>query len=277
MAAITGSEVKNYILIQDTYVENESVSLSSRKWSRLAKKPNVTILRVSSGTTYGSTNKWTDTNFYQTTTDFLGYTLIKHATYSTHSATAALVRYVTYKYNKYDSDIALLIPQVEYDLCSYLNNWFEDQTIYVHQGSGLAFTKGTTEADKIVDDNQDFSTAGFVAGMDIVVRGGSNAGIHTLAAVSTAQLTLTSTGILVSQDQDVSYNVIGGIKISRIQWPQEIKPYLAQMVWYRLNRSKPDNVASERIDDYSVTYINGNPYPTETIKGLARFKKARLQ
>ena len=277
MAAITGSEVKNYILIQDSYVENETVTLTSRKWSRLAKKPNVTILRVSSGTTYGSTNKWTDTNFYQTTTDFLGYTLVKHATYSTHSATTALVRYITYKYNSYDSDIALLIPQVEYDLCSYLNNWFEDPTVYVHHGAGLAFVKGSTAADYITDDNDDFSTAGFSDGMDIVIRGGSNSGIHTISSASTGKLTLTSTGILVSQDQDVSYNAIGGIKISRIKWPQEIKPYLAQMIWYRINRSKPDNVQSESIDDYSVTYINGNPYPTEIIKGLERFKKARTQ
>lgn len=277
MSAITGAEVKNYILIQDSYVENESVSLSSRKWSRLAKKPNVVILRVSSGTTYGSTNKWTDTNFYQTTTDFLGYTLIKHATYSTHSATATLTRYVTYSYNDYDANIARLIPQVEYDLCSYLNNWFEDPTIFVHHGAGLAFTKGSTEADKIVDDNQDFSTAGFSAGMDIVVRGGSNAGIYTLVAVSTAQLTLTSTGVLVTQDQDVSYNAIGGIKISRIQWPQEIKPYIAQMIYYRINRSRPDNKQSESIDDYSVTYINGNPYPTEILNGLVKWKRARVQ
>ena len=69
---------------------------------------------------------------------------------------------------------------------------------------------------------------------------------------------------------------MGKIKISRINWPNNLKPYLAQLIWFRMNRSRPDNILSERLDDYSVTYINGNAYPTEVLNGLRKFRKAVL-
>ena len=278
MAAITKQEVKDYVLIQDSYAEDEAITFTSREWRRLSNKPAVEIIKVSTKSAdYGSTNKWTSTNFYESTKDRAGYTLVKHSTVSTTTlSTAGVTRYFTYSYNEYDENIDRLIPQVEYDLCSYLNNYFEDPTIYLWRGSGLNFVKGTTAADYISDDDKDFSTAGFKDGMDIVVRGGSNAGMYTVSSASSATLRLTSTGALVSQDMDNTFNPMGGVKVSRIKWPQEIKPYLAQMIYYRLNRSKPDNIQSERIDDYSVTYINGNAYPTEILKGVAKWKKVVL-
>ena len=272
MAAITKAEVKNFILIQDTFAEDEAATLSTEIWKRLSKKYVSTIARVTTSTgTYGSTSPWTTTNLYKTTKDAAGYTLVMISTGSTSTGGTF---YFTYGYNDYEDNIARLIPQVEYDLCSYLNNYFDDPAIFVHHGSGLAFVGQTTAADYITDDNDDFSTAGFAAAMDVIIRGGSNAGIHTIASVSSGTLTLNSTGVLISQDQDVAYNAMGGIKIARIKWPQEIKPYLAQMVWYRLKHSRPDNIASERLDDYSVTYINGNAYPTEVLKGVGRWKRA---
>lgn len=167
-----------------------------------------------------------------------------------------------------------LIPMVQADVCEYLNNWFEDDVIYREASGGIAFVKGAP--DTITDDESDFSTAGFAAGMDIAVRGGSNKGIHYLAGVAAGTLTLDSTNSIVSQDQDASYNLVGIIKISRVDWPDGIKPYVAQMVYHRYNMPTPSNVQSEHIDDYSVTYAGSHTYPSEAVEGLAKWRKAVL-
>lgn len=65
----------------------------------------------------------------------------------------------------YDTIIGTYIPLIEEDICEYLNNHFEDKTIYVEYSGGLAFVKGTTGStgtsrDYITDDNQNFTTAG---------------------------------------------------------------------------------------------------------------------
>ena len=132
----------------------------------------------------------------------------------------------------YDTLIGIYIPIIEADICEYLNNYFEDNVIFIENNSGLAFTRGSTatsstQADYITDDNQNFSTAGFAVGMDVIIAGGSNHGIHTIAALTSAVMTMTSTGIFITQDQDASYNQVGRIRISRIKWED------------RLSRSRP--------------------------------------
>ena len=271
MAALTRAEVKNYILLKDTVVEQETVDLPATTAGRRLTNQNVTeILRVTTATE-SSAAQYTTAD-YKLTDDINNYTLVSNI--STGGLSTGGAALFSYSYNEYDGDIDNLIPQVEEDVCEYLNNYFEDNIIYVNKVSGLAFVGGGP--DTITDDNADFSTAGFESGMDVAVRGGSNYGIHTLAGVTAGTLTLDSSNALVDQDQDVSFNHVGGIKISRINWPANLKPYIAKMVWYRMNKSRPDNVKSERLDDYSITYINGNAYPAEVLEGLRKFRKAVL-
>ena len=273
MAAITRAEVKKYILLKDTIVPYETVTLPATTAPKRLTYPNVTSIIKVTTSTQTSASTYTSGD-YSIATDFQDYTLISGG--STGGFSTAKAIKVSYKYNSYNDDIDNMIPVVEKDVCDYLNNYFEDRIIFVQYNGGIAFVKGATEADKITDDNQHFSTAGFVAGMDVAVRGGSNAGIYTLAAVSSGTLTLDSTGAILSQDQDNTYNPAGAIRISRIGWPEELKPYIAQMIWYRINKSRPNNILSEKIDDYSVTYINGNAYPTETLSGLKKFRRVVL-
>lgn len=180
----------------------------------------------------------------------------------------------------YDTLIATYLPIIEKDICEYLNNYFDDRVIYVQHAGGLAFVRGntatsSTQADYITDDNQDFSTAGFVGGMDIAVFGGSNYGIHTIDTVSSGTMSLTSTGVLVSQDQDASYNTVGAIRIARIKWPTELKPIAAKMIWYQIDKARPDGAISERVDDYSVTYAGSNAYPEQLIRQLSKWRMTR--
>ena len=180
----------------------------------------------------------------------------------------------------YDTLISTYIPLIEEDICNYLNTWFQDRAIYVEYSAGLAFTRGntataTTQADYVTDDNSNFTTAGFAAGMDIAVDGGANHGLFTIASKTTAVLTMTSTGVFVSQDQDASYNTVGTIRISRVKWPEALKPIAAKMIWYQIDKSKPDGAISERIDDYSITYAGARAHPAQLIDQLNAWKNAR--
>jgi len=182
----------------------------------------------------------------------------------------------------YDTLIALYIPIIEEDITCYLDNWFEDKVIFVDKGGGLAFTRGDTlttssDADYITDDNDEISTAGFAAGQDVAIRGGSNFGIYSIASVTTAVMTMTSTGEFVTQDQDDSFNNVGMIKISRIIWPEALKPIASKMIWYQMDHNKPDGAISERVDDYSISFVNGREYPMQLLNQLNKWKYLRSQ
>lgn len=193
----------------------------------------------------------------------------------------------------YNTLIGKYIPIIEEDICEYCNNYFQDRNIFRRALGGIAFVRGDTlatssQADTITDDDAELSTnsgAGFKAYDDIVVEGTwVNDGIHTISSkssqVSSGTLTLRSTGVLRTLDQDDYYTGggqrIGAILISRIDWPKAIKPIAAKMIWSQISDAKPGNVQSERIDDYSVTFVNGSAYPERLMKGLDKWRNAVL-
>ena len=180
-----------------------------------------------------------------------------------------------------------LIKYVQDDICEYLNNWFEDPIIYRDGNGAIEFVRGntataTTLADYITDTEAKLSSMGFSTAYeyDIMIRGGGrgNAGIHHVVSLTTEgnKFTLDSTGVLVPVDMDGMQNYEGGCKISLVGWPNALKPYVAQMVYHRFNKPAPSGIRSESIDDYSVTYVNGYPYPAETVAGLAKWRNAIL-
>jgi hypothetical protein len=229
MAAITPAEVKKYARMKDIIVEEEAVTLpATTAGRRLANQYVSDIFLVSTGNETSSTA--ISTALYKTTTDFNNYTLISQS--SDGAITTGGSVYLSYGYSEDNANIADLIPIVTRDVCDYLNNYFEDRVVYVNKYGGLAFVSGSP--DTITDDQSDFTTAGFTSGMDIAVRGGSNHGIYTLSGVAAGTLALDTTGEVIDQDQDVTFNSVGGIRISRINWPSALKPYIAQMINYRI-------------------------------------------
>jgi len=183
--------------------------------------------------------------------------------------------------NTHNERIQTLIPIVQQDIADYCNNGFDDKVIYRYSGSEFDFVRGstliaTTRADYIHDAGDGISTAGFKAGMDIVVIGGSNEGFYTIKTASTDTLTLTSTGAIEDQSQTTYYQWSGNIKVARVNWPKPLKVIAAQMIWYLLDDPKPKAVQSERVDDYSVTYIGSHSYPDRVEAGLNKYKRAIL-
>lgn len=181
--------------------------------------------------------------------------------------------------NSYDEQIRILIPYVQRDVVDICNNSFGDTTIYRQSHGSIAFVRGstvvgTTTPDTITDDDEEFSTIGFRAGMDIFVAGGSNEGLYTLAGVAAGTLTLTSTGELETQDGATHYRDPGDILIARIRWPRPVKVAAAQMVWHLVDKGRQGDVKSESIDDYSVTYAGAAAYPARALAGLAPYRRA---
>lgn len=181
--------------------------------------------------------------------------------------------------NSYDESFRILIPYVQRDIADYCNNIFADTVIYRHSHGSIAFVRGSTltsstDPDTITDDEDYFSTAGFRAGMDIIVAGGSNEGYHTLAAVNTDTLTLTSTGEVEDQDGSTYHNDPGPILIARAVWPKPVRTVAAQMVWHLTKHARRDDIKSESIDDYSVTFAGDHEYPQHVMNHLNRYRRA---
>jgi len=177
----------------------------------------------------------------------------------------------------YDTQIAFFLPIVEDDLLSYLNNTFSDGYVYKESVSAFAFIRGDSDtADHITDTEAEFIEKGFLSGMDIVVQGGgANVGLHTISSASTDRLLLSGTGILIDQDQGDTKddNYIGSVLISRVKWPNSLKLPAAKMVWSLIDNAKVSDIKSEKLDDYSVTYIGGNAYPTAIMNMLQKWRR----
>ena len=180
----------------------------------------------------------------------------------------------------YDSDIDFFLPLVERDIIDYTNNAFQDRYVYRESGNALAFVIGDSDTgDQITDQEEDFVEDGFRSTMDIVVEGGgANVGYYHLSSASTGRLVIDEYARFVPQDQDDTKddNLIGSIRISRVKWPRALKLTAAKMIWHLISDAKPDDVQSERIGNYSVTFAGSNAYPTRVLEGLRQYKVARL-
>jgi hypothetical protein len=183
--------------------------------------------------------------------------------------------------NTNDEKLRQMIPYVQSDIIYYCNNPFADEAIYVEGGSAFDFIRGatstaTTRADRIHDADDNFSTAGFTDGMDVIVAGGANEGVYTISSVSSDTMKMTCTGEFVTQSQTTYYRWPGNIRISRAVWPRAVKMIAAKMVWHLVDKPKVADVKSESIDDYSVTYMGSNLYPQQLVDGLIPYRRCVL-
>ena len=181
----------------------------------------------------------------------------------------------------YDTQIATFIPYVEDDLIDYLNNSFPDGYVFRESGSDFTFVRGDSDTTDYISDTQaEFVEKGFLSGMDIVVEGGgANVGLYNVSSASTGKLSLTEFGILIDQQQNDTKDdhAIGNVRISRVKWPNALKLPASKMVWSLIDDARPDDVKSEKLDDYSITYIGGNAYPSKIIDMLDKWRRPEFQ
>lgn len=191
-------------------------------------------------------------------------------------------RFVNQTASDYDVLIDALIPEVEEDICLHCNTYFGDTVVYRESGSAFEFHRDTSTGDYITDANSDLSTAGFLEGDDIVILGGgSNEGLHAIStstgSVAAGQIVLAEKGQVREIDQDDAFRWPGVIRIARVNWPTGIKPIAARAIWYLAKQTAQFDEKSERIDDYSVTYMGQNEYPERVVRGLEKYRKPRFR
>ena len=179
----------------------------------------------------------------------------------------------------YDTVIQSLIPIVEDDVVRYCNTAFQDKYIY-SEGSALAAVRG--DPDTITDSQSNWVKFGFLAGMDVYLEGGNgtNLNAYQVDSVAAGTLTLASVNKLISQDiDDTDDQPLGVMRVSRINWPRGIEWPAAQMIWYNVKTPAATDIASERIDDYAVTYAKGGSqgqYPQRTLSLLNKYRLAHM-
>lgn len=180
----------------------------------------------------------------------------------------------------YNARIGALRQIVQDDLIQICNNDFFMRKVYV-KGSDLEMTTSSSTATggKITHGSAEFlNTADgskFIATRDIVLSGSRmNDGHYELTAVSSGALVLT-----VGARSLVAESTGNTATVAQVDWPEGLKPYYAQMVWHKIDKAKGNLAASERIDDYSITYETGSHgYPQSIIDGLksAGYAKVRM-
>lgn len=173
-----------------------------------------------------------------------------------------------------DDEISLYIPYVQDDLCAYLSNYFESGLI-TYQASTIAFVKG--DPDTITDSDSKFVLEGFAAGDDVAIEYAyDNTGLHSLSTVAAGTLTLTSSNNLVSMSPSDTNHPIGSVKISRVNWPQELRLVAAKMVYFLIDNPRPDDVQAETQDGVTLSYAGNNPYPLRVLRMAEKHRMVRV-
>lgn len=174
-----------------------------------------------------------------------------------------------------DDLITTLIPDVENDAIEYMNNAFRDPIIY---NSGLfAVSTSTGGGDKITDGDGNWESIRFSSGMQVYISGWtSNPGLFKVASVSTNVLTLESSGSVTTQSSS-DYWGSGVMYVNRVNPPVGIKPYLSQMIGWRLYQEgfNPIDKISDSKEGESLSYAGMNEYPERVLNGLKKWRKVR--
>jgi hypothetical protein len=167
----------------------------------------------------------------------------------------------------YDTYIAQMIPIMQEYITDYCNDVFLNKNLYI-DGPTFSFTSRT-----VSDSDSGFVTAGFVSGMDIYIEGSdSNDGLYSLNTAAAASMTTTSTApvskLFVTEDAGAY------LTIYHVQYPQALKMACANMIGYQMSKQNLENVSSEKIGDYSVSYADvTGEYPNNILQTLKHYKR----
>ena len=166
-----------------------------------------------------------------------------------------------------DTYIAAMIPIMQDYITDYCNDVFLNEDIYV-DGATFSFSSRT-----VSDSDSGFVAAGFVSGMDIFIEGSySNNGLYSLNTVAAASMTTTSADpvsrVFVAEDAGAN------LTIYHVQFPQALKMACANMIGYQMSKQNLENVSSEKVGDYSVSYADvTGEYPSNILSTLKHYKR----
>jgi hypothetical protein len=199
---------------------------------------------------------------------------------STGALTTGSTVWITYSLNNsYDDLIDTLIPIVERDILSYLNNHFEDENTEYHAGH-FVFVEATSSTNAYITDTQNsFTSRGFQDNMDIYIVGTDrNEGMYTISSENDSRLLLSDNDTLLDE-RSTKYYGHNYICISRIKWPPSLKSIIAQIIWHVIDKAKSGGIASKSLGPASISYfpIGSGSFPPHIYKALSKFKNVNMK
>jgi len=172
-----------------------------------------------------------------------------------------------------DDTLATLLAYAKDDLVEYLNNHFQS-TIITYYASSIAFVSG--DPDTITDSDEQFVIEGFTPGDYAIEYAHDNTGIHEVESVTAGTLTLSSSNNLIDMDPDDDNHPLGGVRISRVVWPNALKMVVAKMAWYLYMEPRPDDMRAKTMDGTVIEYAGTNAYPKRILMMANKWKRPRF-
>lgn len=275
MPILSLEQTKELLALENIYTTDEHRQLTTAGQRLATKSTAIYIWRVSKDTDHDTGTTNVTTADYYTTKDNPGYTVIKKRSTSTIPSSDTV--YFSYSYNQYNKQINNLIYKVQDDICNYCQNYFQDSNTYI-LATDLKIrgrTTYTTATDTycITDSQSRFTTAGFLPNIDIVIEGSArNNGIYYVTSRQSSKLFLDNKKEIT--DETTSKYTGNAIKVSRVRWPEDLKPVAAKMIWQNIEKSKGNNIQSKSLGPSNVTYVTvgSGGYSNDILSALDKYK-----
>lgn len=167
--------------------------------------------------------------------------------------------------NTYDSFIEANIPLIDQIICDYCNNDFIDTEFDYFSSTEISFDN--------TDNSINFTGIG---DKDLIATDT----IRVYKSLRNNQLftvdTVNSNSIIVNCIDNITDEDAGeGIFIAKVTYPKSLKMVVAKMIKYLIAQLSEDEVGikTEKIDDYSVTYIDDiSGFPSSIMKSLNNYR-----
>lgn len=167
--------------------------------------------------------------------------------------------------NTYDSFIEANIPIIDQIICDYCRNDFIDRQFDFFSSTQISFDN-TDNSINLTD----------IGDKDLI----ANDTIRVYKSLRNNQTftidTVNDDSLIVNCIDNVTDEDAGeGIFIAKVTYPKSLKMIVAKMIKYLIAQLSEDEVGikSEKIDDYSVTYIDDiSGFPSSIMKALNDYR-----
>ncbi len=161
-----------------------------------------------------------------------------------------------------DDMISAMIIDIRDWLPDFLNNKFLNKNLFYNAGT-ISFSSIT-----VSDSESGFLDAGFVTGMDIFIDDSdSNNGFYLLATAQAGSMTITSDTFTTEAAGDATPIIY------QVLYPPGLKTPVANLIRWQMNQEVVQNIASEKIGDYSVSYASVDNWPSSIKAGLKPYRR----
>jgi len=184
-------------------------------------------------------------------------------------ATSNVKLYTGITTTDYDYLIETLVPVIQADIVHYCNNSFINSTMYCHTDLITFSSTGSIATNDTSCELTDYWMSGSVLSVS-----GSIFNDNYFSVSTAASSYINTNESIVTESSATGKDII----ITRVEYPRDLPMIASRMIKYNISSQDDNNVASESLGDYSVSYVDigANSYPSNIVKGLDKYRKVRM-